>query len=618
MKLAGFDVETWGLLPEYALQPHRLRTGGAWITCAAFAIPGVKEYSWRTPTVDRLRAMLKLCADRKYRIVGWNVSFDIAWLIALGLREEVYACNWLDAMLVYKHLTISPRYDDSTKVSYALKPTVALYLPHFAGYETGVNFGAESDEERRTLETYNLQDTLRTLDLAQLFLKQLQPHQLRAVLVEAACLPMVAETLVEGVYVDESAAVLLDGKLDAVRCASFAQLKLSDGTISPKLLASPTQLSDLLHRKWGLDSSHSTPTGALSTDREALQALALRDPRASLINDYREATNNRIKFVTNTLAALEYNGDGFVRPAFRVYATYTGRGTYSSTQGKGKGKVQIGIALHQWKRDPEFRKLILPPPGYKLVEWDFAGQEFRWMAVVSGDETMLSKCLPGEDAHSFMASVISGETYTDFMEALKAKTPGTKEKRQLGKVGNLSCQYRTSANTLMRVAAVQHKIQVSAAEAQHIHRSYAMTYPRVVDYWRKQCWLVKRQDYIENLAGRRVWLTPMHRRKQDSRWSFESTAINFPVQSMGADQKYAALLVLKDLLSKWGGRFYYELHDGLYAVIPEDKATQAVLNIKHVLSNLPYDKIYGLSFPIDFPVDAKIGDSWGTLKEISE
>jgi hypothetical protein len=99
MKLISFDVETNGVQREYALQPFRALTGNAWLTSYAYCV-GDSQGGCVYPTVEQLRDFLTTCAKHKARIVGWNTPFDIAWLIAMGLREEVYACQWLDAMLL--------------------------------------------------------------------------------------------------------------------------------------------------------------------------------------------------------------------------------------------------------------------------------------------------------------------------------------------------------------------------------------------------------------------------------------------------------------------------------------------------------------------------------------
>ena len=64
-------------------------------------------------------------------------------------------------------------------------------------------------------------------------------------------------------------------------------------------------------------------------------------------------------------------------------------------------------ALHHVELPPSS-----PFPG--LVEFDAAGQEFRWMAVEANDPTMIKLCQPGEDAHSFMGAKIDGQPYEHF------------------------------------------------------------------------------------------------------------------------------------------------------------------------------------------------------------
>lgn len=618
MKLAAFDVESYGTLPEYALQPFRARTKDAWLTSAAF-YSGDDAFDNVThmPTVTHLRRYLAHCAATGTRIVGWNTSFDVAWLIALGLRKEVFACQWLDAMLLYRHCYNRPTFDVSDKRSYSLKAAVAEFLPEHAGYEKGVTFGASDPKSIAELLNYNMLDAQRTLDLTHIFKAKLHSNTWRAALVEAACIPMVAETMVEGIKVNVGAAQDLAEKLEATHNEMFVRLKLSEPTITPELLASPTQLRKLLYGDWNLPVHLSTPKGAASTDREALQILALVDPRAELINNYREAKGNRTKFADGSVTSVAYNGDGCTRPQFRIFGTYSGRGTYSSKQGKGKSELPTGVPLHQWKRDPEFRKLIMAPPGYTLLEFDFAGQEFRWMAVCSGDPRMLQLCMPGEDAHAFMGARIASMDYYQLMADVAAKVPGAKEKRQLGKVGNLSLQYRTSANRLMRVAAVQHKLSISAPEAMLIHKMYRDTYKLVPKYWKKRSDSIKLHGYVENLVGRRVYVGDYSTWDRSLEWSYTSTGINFPIQSMGADQKYLALMVLRAHLPKYNGKFLFELHDGMFIIVPDQHAERAAHELKVVLSNLPYKRAFDLDLPIQFPVDAKLGPSWGELKEIT-
>lgn len=183
-----------------------------------------------------------------------------------------------------------------------------------------------------------------------------------------------------------------------------------------------------------------------------------------------------------------------------------------------------------------------------------------------------------------------------------------------------NCQYRTSARTLVRVAATQHKLKLTPDEALNVWKTYRSTYPGVKNYWKRQIAMARQYGYVTTLAGRRVELgTPdtwVYSDDGDATWSHESTAINFPIQGIGADQKYLALLVLRDYLPRVNGRFYFELHDGLFVVVPDEHAERAAHEIKQLLSHLPYKKAWGVTLPIEFPVDVKRGKSWGSLKEL--
>ena len=82
--------------------------------------------------------------------------------------------------------------------------------------------------------------------------------------------------------------------------------------------------------------------------------------------------------------------------------------------------------------------------------------------------------------------------------------PLAKKIRKLGKVGNLSAQYRTGARTLMRVAATQHGVKLEYDESELVIRTYRGTYRRVPRYWNRQIQFAKRHGYVETMAGRRV------------------------------------------------------------------------------------------------------------------
>lgn len=617
MNWIGFDFETSGELPEYALQPWRVAQGKAWVTSFVW-IHGKTVNGGLDPKISDMRRMLEYAIQHDIPIVGWNVVFDISWLLAYGLEDLVFKVKWLDGMLLWRHADIEPEYetDRPNKRSYGLKPCVKLLLPQYGDYAEDVDFHDPSPAARAKLHKYNVRDVLFTLRCAMHWWGQLSQPQQQCASIEAECLPLVAQANLNGMVVDTLAAKELEQSLADRADDLFAKLAIFG--VNEAVVRSPTKLAKLLYDDWGLPvlkENRGAKTGKISraTDKEVLHELAFIDDRAADLRTYRECLNNSVKFAKTPLAAAEYNGDDRAHPSAIVFGTYSGRLTYASKQGKGKDERQTGFALHQEKRDKEYRAIILAPPGYCLMEFDASGQEFRWMAIASGDPTMLSLCAPGEDPHAYMGARIDGMEYSQLLAELAAKSEAAKNKRQLGKIGNLSLQYRTSAKKLRTVARVQYKLPMELPEAQRIHRTYQLSYPQVPRYWNRQIELTRRRGYVETYAGRRVKVVGNWEGKNG--WSMGSTSINYRIQGTGADQKYLALMVLKDYLQDIGGLFAWDLHDGIYLYIPEDMKDRAAVEIKALLDNLPYQKAWGFTPPITLPWDCKVGYSWGTLEE---
>jgi DNA polymerase I len=620
LKLIAFDFETSGTLPEYALQPWRAPRD-SWVTSLAVA-DETGATGKLAPSAEDMRGFLQDAIAENVRIVGWNVTFDISWLLAYGLEELVFKCRWLDGMRLWRHYFLEPEYDTTrqNKKSYGLKAAVREILPMMAGYEEDIDFHDTSPEARAKLQKYNEDDTVATLLITEHLWKRLSGAQQRAALIEADCLPMVALANLRGMLVDTIAVRELQGFL--VGTATDMLMKLAPHGVTEKVIRSPLQLSKLMYDEWKLPvlkENQSAITGKISrsTDKEVLHELAFSDPRAADLRRYREALGNRAKFADAVLASVEYNEDGHTHPEAIVFGTYSGRFTYGSNQkdrlSRPMRELQTGFAIHQMKRDAAFKHGIIPPPGYTLMEFDASGQEFKWMAIASGDETMLKLCAPGEDAHCYMGAMVAGHSYSELQAFVQNGNKAAKESRQLGKVANLSLQYRTSARKLRSVARVQYDIPMELPEAQFIHKTYQRTYPGVPTYWGRQIRQTRVTGFVETFAGRRVQVTGNW--DGDMGWAMGSTAINYRIQGTGADQKYLALSVIRPYLVSIGAYFAWDLHDGIYLYVPHDKVQRAALDIKHLLDNLPYEKAWGFEPPIALPWDCKTGPSWGTLKE---
>jgi DNA polymerase I-like protein with 3'-5' exonuclease and polymerase domains len=212
-----------------------------------------------------------------------------------------------------------------------------------------------------------------------------------------------------------------------------------------------------------------------------------------------------------------------------------------------------------------------------------------------------------------MGAAIVSMDYQQMLAAVKAEDATAGQNRYLGKFANLSLQYRTSPRKLRVKARVDYDIPIELPEAQRIHATYKRTYPGVPVYWERQIALVKQLGYVETFGGNRINVVGDWNGGWG--WSMGSTAINARIQGTGADQKHLAMALIKDYLRGIGGRMLFDLHDGLYLLIPTQHSYRACVDIKRILDNLPYKEAWGFTPPIPMPWDCKIGKAWGRLKE---
>lgn len=635
----SLDTENIGEKHEHGLQPWRIPQ--RLLECRTYATTTRENGRFISagkikPTRDELAHLLETLRANNRIIVGWNLAYDIAVFLAYGLKAEVFGLQYLDAQLLWKRL-------DPHRHSFSLKDWLRINVPQLDGYE--IDFAGYFDPDKPTpsddeLLTYNKLDTTGTLVAALNMWAQLDPMQQRSSLIEGKNLRHKADMNLRGLPVDLQSTQIYYRMLVDTAEKAMAELlphiqpvTNTKGVVQQLNFGSVAHLRQILYDQWQLQPPHNTDTGAPSTDKAALKLLALDDPRALLLLQCRESKNSIKKYVSNVVDSATYHGPHHLvygsnvyhtRPNYITAATYTGRGTYSSKQGKKKADVrQTGIAGHQWKRAKECRRIICAPPGYKMCEFDAAGQEVRWMAEMSRDPVMLDIFRPGaeKDPHSTMGARLSGYTYERFMDIYTAEAGDeeydiVKQKRYLGKFTNLSSQYRIGVRKMRLQALAEYDLVLSWAETQHLQDTYKNTYAGVVAYWENQILLAKEQGYIATLGGRRVEFNAQSWTKEKL-WESGSTAINLPIQGTAADEAELALYMTSDYILNNGGMLAFLLHDAIFVFFPESTAEQNCRDMLKILNNLPYEQMWGYKPVIAHPFDAQMGDNWGDMHKVT-
>jgi DNA polymerase I-like protein with 3'-5' exonuclease and polymerase domains len=605
MNLIGFDIETAGSGDGYGLQPYRVLQGEARITSFAFVTEaGNTLKAGLNPSIEDIREMLAWIAKTTPTayLIGWNVVFDCAWLIACGLEKEVRACRWLDGEVLRRAIE-----NDTTDKRYGLKPTVTKYLPSYAGYEQEV--GGDFNEINDALLQYNILDAGLTAKLGRLFIDELAGTRrlTLSALISKSIVP-VAKAWVEGIHVDLEAVDVWEKRALADRDKAFAEvMRLSglpdwDAEAAKKMLASHVQLKKFLHAK-GYEVA--------KTDKVELSKL-YHVPLIKAIADWKKENKSITTYIKAVRASLAYTGTDRTHPSCRLWNTYTGRFGYTS---KTLKKFQTGIAIHQFPRLKEARNCIVAPKGMKLVELDFATQESRLICDWSGDPVMTDIFEKKLDFHTYMAAIIANIEYDNMVDRVASGDAQAKEDRYLAKVVNLSCQYRTGWKKLIDVGRSQYDVIFDEITARYLHGLYRDTYKGIPKYWDDAILLAKQYGFAETRGGRRVMIEDWSR---SNTWASESTAINFPIQGTAADMKFLAIAMIDDPLREVGGRYILDLHDAMFSLVPDtSKGWDCALRMREICSTLPYEAVFGWTPRVALPVDLKYGDAWGSLKEIA-
>jgi len=625
MSLITFDIETWGLKPGYTLQPWRAKTGEAGILSIAKVTNGDTVNSHLLPSIHVCTTVLN--AKEGDILCGWNLKFDLSFMLAIGMGQYLRRFRYLDGMLLLKKLGFNLQ-------SHGLKQSLKHFKEHLTideDYNKDIEFKigeprkAYTENELVDMVIYNIKDADYTMQLIKYLISIAPKETVAQAIRESTASLLFADAWQRGILIDRDA---LDKYTKSVndKCDKLEAL-MKKVNLTPKIIASPMQLRSYLINELRIKLTEKTEKGAYSVNSKVLKNLYYKanGHTASilrLIIKYKEFKTEQSKFVTATQKCLQESD--LIHPNPILSGTYTGRLTYSMYQtiktsrtlknGKireSNKKIQIGIQMHQIKKTGQVRNLFVAPEGYSLVELDFCAQEMRLIACMAEEATMIKLFNENKDMHAFTAAGIAGMQYDDFITLKQTDPEKYNSMRKLGKLTNLALQYRLGARGLYKqwhdVYGLTDKTE---QDAQLARATYLRIYPGIPRYWATNPTIARQKGYVESKGHRRCSIT-----KWDAENEYRSsqTAINFPVQATGADQKILALYYLRDHLYVNGIQFAWDLHDGMFFYVPDELVHTRVTEMVHILNELPYEKAWGWKPQVKFPVEAKIGKRWGVL-----
>ena len=357
----------------------------------------------------------------------------------------------------------------------------------------------------------------------------------------------------------------------------------------PFNFASSKQLNTLFFDVMKLKSIKKTKGGGNSTDAEVIEEYAKEEPQLGPIVDFRTLQKSISTFILPTLSSLPAEGNSI---DFRVHTTFMLHGTVTGRLSSRRPNLQ------NTPRDAnDIRNIYLSDPGCVLIQFDYAQAEFRMWGNYSRDPNLLSDLQKGLDIHKLVASDCFGVSYDKV----------TKDQRQRAKATVFGVMYGRGATS------ISNQYGMSVEEAEAIIKRFFRKYPKAKQWIDHQKLFAQQKIYVQSLYGRQRRLPEIRGSDKERVAEAYRQAINAPIQSAASDFTcHSALRVqekyLKNLIDS---HLLILIHDALVYNIPRYRLLDLVPKIRTEMITNPPNVV------VPMAVDMKIGERYGSLKEIS-
>ncbi len=288
-------------------------------------------------------------------------------------------------------------------------------------------------------------------------------------------------------------------------------------------ISSPKQIQEIFYEHLKLPILKKTPKGQPSTNEDVMTRLAEEHELPDLILSYRNLLKLKNTY-TDKLGAQVSSLSKRLHTSYNQTVTITGRLSSSSPN-----LQNIPIRTEDGKK---IRSAFIPMEGFKLFSADYSQIELRIMAHLSDDSEMKKSFLLGEDIHSSTAQKV-----------FNTKGMPNSDERRAAKAINFGLIYGISAYGLAR------QLKIDNTEAKNIIDSYFAKYKRVREYMEELKEIAKRDEFVETMHGRRVFLPNINHSNFQVRSGAERTAINAPIQGTAADIIKIAMIKIQDWIN---------------------------------------------------------------------
>lgn len=515
---------------------------------------------------ERLRPYYE---DETLGKIAHNASYDIHILDREGITLKGLTWDSIEAMKLL----------NENEPSFALKPLVSKYLRE-PSQTYGELFGKRGFHEIPLDQAlaYAAKDGDVTLKL-----RNFQRHHLGRMpsvleyyeTVEVPLIPIVVEMEKEGYEIDLDFAEKYGNQLREDSKVYGQRVFEVLGDIN---LNSPIQLKEAIEKHIGKTIENTNAD-------QTLKPLAKDYPIIDDLLKYRE-TNKLLTTYVDALPTLIRDKTGKLHANFNPNGAKTGR--FSSNN------------PNLQNQSADSKKLFVAPDGYIIVNADFAAQEVRMIASVSGEDVLLEAFANGRDPYATLGARYYGIPYEDCYK--NADGSDTRVRLEM-KIVLLQSLYGASKY------GIAESLGISPDEAEKFRIDFFNTYRKIDAF-------IKETQTFANKFGY-VWIGDKQRKRRlpDAKGNVRRydpkrnramrQGPNARIQGLAAIQTKMTMIRLADVAKDRGWRIWGVVHDEVLVLMPETADGEDFRIL---------DEIMTQTFPIDNvenATDIEVQRRWG-------
>ena len=528
--------------------------------------------------IKKLKPMLE---DKSIKKIGQNIKFDFIVLKHRGIKMN----SMEDTMLMSYVIDAGKnRHNMDTLSKIHLNHKTIAFKDLVGSGKKAINF---SEVDINKAMEYAAEDADITYRLYKIFQKNLKLEKLINIyeLFEKPLIEILANMEISGIKVDSNFLENLSIKFDKqIKDLENEIYKLANKEFN---IASPKQLGEIIYNDLKIAVLKKTKKGSFATNARVLEDLAFKGHKfPKLILDWRQVSKLKNTY-SDSLREHINPKTKRVHTSFLLAATTTGRLASSDPN-----LQNIPIKSDDGK---EIRKAFVAEKGYTLISADYNQIEMRILADLADVKELRKAFKNNEDIHSLTASQVFNIDIKEVDQDIRRKA----------KVINFGIIYGISQYGLAK------QIMVSNNEAESFLNSYFLKFPEIKDYMEKTIKFCRKTGYVNNIFGRRSYITGINDKNYNVRNFQERAAINAPIQGSAAEIMRLAMIRLDKKIKNIKTKMLLQIHDELIFEVPNNEVKNVCEIIQEEMISVKDSDLH--SFTIPLTVDINTGDNWGIL-----